>query len=140
MRPRAVIQAEFLYLAAIGLLVATTAITWAPMVAQFGLGLSLGATAFALGLYLLLTLATTRRGSNAALWLLMLATAFALGSLGWQVATGQLAGGVLGVLNAAQAMLMLVGAVLLFRPRARAWFAAPREGEADKPDDREEAA
>jgi len=142
MRPRAVAQAEWLYLAAVALLAVTTAMTWRPMVAQFGLSLSLGASGFAIGLYLLLTLLTTRRGSTVALWLLVLATVFAIGSLAWQVATGVLAVGWLGLLNAAQAVLMLVGAVLLFRPASRAWFAMPDDERPDGDDlpDEEELA
>jgi hypothetical protein len=128
-RPPEIAWAERLYLAAVALLVLTTAVTWTPMVTQFGFAATLGTSLVAIGFYLLLTLATTRRGSNAARWLLMVGTGFAVASFAYQATTNQLASGLPGLLNLGQPVLMLGGAILLFRPAARAWFAAPRLGD-----------
>jgi hypothetical protein len=52
-------------------------------------------------------------------------TGFGIVSLLQQIGTGQIAFGMVGVLNAVQVGLTVVGAVLLFRPAAKAWFAKP---------------
>jgi len=139
-RPRSVIQAERLYLGTAVLVVATTAMTWGTLSAAYGAGLSAGSAAFTVGLLVLLTVLATRRGSGVAMWLLVIATALALASLAWQLSSGQVATGLLGVLNAAQPILMLVGAVLLLRPASRAWFARDDDEWADDGDEPEERA
>jgi hypothetical protein len=93
------------------------------MVAVGGAGLAGGMTAFTVGLFLLLTLLATRRGSRAALWVLVVLTGFGAASFLYQIATGQVAFGLLGVLNTVQVGLTVIGAVLLFRPAARDFFA-----------------
>jgi hypothetical protein len=122
-RPKAIGQGELVYLASVGVLLATSAIGWTDMVAQAGLALAGGVTAFTLGLFLLLILLATRRGSRVALWFLVALTAFGALSFLYQIATGQVVLGLLGVLNAVQVGLTVIGAVLLFRPAARAFFA-----------------
>ena len=123
MRPKSVVLAEWLYLASIGLLIAVSVLTWDAAVAQGGFALAAGVTAFGVGLSLLLLILTTRKASRIALWLLIALTA--LGALGVavQVSNGILATGLNGVLTIVQLVLTLIPIVLLFRPRARAWFA-----------------
>lgn len=123
MRPKSVIQAERVYLLATAILLATSIMAWDELSAAYGQGLTSSITAFMVGLFLLLILLTTRRGSRVALWLLVAVTAIGAVSLAAQIASGALAIGTLGVLNALQVVLTVVGAVLLFRPNARAWFA-----------------
>ncbi|WP_298093406.1 hypothetical protein [uncultured Sphingomonas sp.] len=127
MRPKAIISAEWLYLAATLLLIVTSAMAWSEMVALYGAGLTAGITAFLVGLYILLILCTTRGGSRVALGLLAALTVVGLVSLLYQVATGVLAMGLLGVLNTVQGLLTFAGLVLLFRPNALAWFRAKAE-------------
>lgn len=126
MRPKSVVLAEYLYLASIVLLVATTALTWNAAVAQGGAMLAGGVTAFGVGLSLLLLILTTRRASRVALWMLVALTVFGAIGVLLQVSTGVLASGLVGVFTIAQLVLTIIPIVLLFRPRARAWFADAR--------------
>lgn len=123
MRPKSVVLAERLYLASIAILVLISVLTWDAAVAQGGVILAGGVTAFGIGLSLLLLILTTRKASRIALSLLIALTA--LGALGVavQVSNGILATGLNGVLTIVQLVLTLIPIVLLFRPRARAWFA-----------------
>lgn len=127
MRPGSVVLAERLYLLAIGLMLASALVAWKPTARAYGVVMTAGVTAFTVGLYLLVTILTTRRAGRIARWVLVLLTALAAASLAWQVASGQLTAGAVGLLNLSQPVLMIVGAVLLFRPAARAWFAAAPE-------------
>lgn len=127
MRPKSIIHAERLYLAATALLLASSLAVWTPLVETYGLAFAIGVTGFLIGLFLLLILFTTRRGSNVARWLLTLLTAFGALSFLWQIGTGLVALGWPGVINALQVTLTVIGAVLLFRPNAAAWFARPHE-------------
>lgn len=122
MRPKSVVLAEWLYLASIGLLIAVSVLTWDAAVAQGGFALAAGVTAFGVGLSLLLLILTTRRGSRVALWLLVALTVLGAAGVMLQVATGVLATGLIGMLTIAQLVLTILPIVLLFRPRARAWF------------------
>ncbi len=123
MRPRSVIQAERLYLLATLLLLVGTVLTWGPLQEVYGVGLAAGVTAFIVGAFLLLILLTTRRGSPIARILLVILTALGAASLLYQVGTGQVALGLVGIVNLLQVALTVVGAVLLFRPNAAVWFA-----------------
>ncbi|GGB27516.1 hypothetical protein GCM10011380_16490 [Sphingomonas metalli] len=127
MRPKSVIQAEWAYLAATALLVLGTVLVWEPLRLVYGTGLAAGVTAFIAGAFLLLILFTTRRGSPIARGLLVALTALGTISLLYQVATGQVALGLVGVVNIVQVGLTIVGAVLLFRPAAALWFARPHD-------------
>ncbi len=127
MRPRSVIQAERVYLLATLLLLVGTALTWQPLMEVYGAGLAIGVTAFIVGAFLLLILLTTRRGSAIARILLVILTALGAASLVYQVANGQIAPGVVGVVNLVQVVLTVVGAVLLFRPNAAEWFAVEHD-------------
>lgn len=131
MRPKSVVLAEWLYLASIVALIATSAITWSDSVAQGGVVLVAGINAFVIGLSFLLLILTTRRASRIALWFLVVLTA--LGAVGvlLQVSGGVLATGIVGVLTIAQFVLTIIPLVLLFRPRARAWFDTARTEEID---------
>ena len=124
MRPGSVVQGERVYLGATAILALVTAMAWNDTVAGYGVALTAGVAAFTIGLFLLLILLATRRGSRAALIVLLILTAISVVSLLVQIATGGVALGVLGVLNALQVGLTLVGAVLLLRPAAREWFDA----------------
>ena len=125
MRPTAVRQAEWVYLGAVALMLATAAVMWRGITAVYGPLFAGGVTAFSVGLWLLLLLLATRRGKNWARWGLVVLTGFGIVSLLQQIGTGQIAFGMVGVLNAVQVGLTVVGAVLLFRPAAKAWFAKP---------------
>lgn len=127
MRPNAVVLAEYIYLASVVLLCAVTAITWDATVAQVGFAAVAGVTAFSIGLSLLLLLLATRARSRVALWLLAVLTAIGVAGVLIQVAQGALAAGLVGVLTVLQLLATVVPIVLLFRPHARAWFAAHRE-------------
>lgn len=125
MRPTAVRQAEWVFIGAIVLMLATAAVMWRGIAAVYGPLFSAGVTAFSVGLWLFMLLLATRRGRNWARWGLVVLTGFGIVSLLQQIATGSIAFGALGVLNAVQIGLTVVGAVLLFRPAAKAWFARP---------------
>lgn len=127
MRPKSVIQAERVYLLATVMLVAGTVLTWEPLRATYGTGMAAGVTAFVAGAFLLLILLATRRGSGVGRGLLVLLTALGAASLLWQVASGQVPMGVVGMVNLVQVVLTVIGAVLLFRPDAGAWFAAAHD-------------
>lgn len=123
MRPKSVVQSERIYLVATALLLASSLMVWPDLITVYGFGLAAGVTAFTVGAFLLLILLSTRRGSNVSRWLLTILTVFGTASLLYQVATGQLAFGILGVVNTVQVVLTIIGAVLLFRPNAGIWFA-----------------
>jgi hypothetical protein len=127
MRPKSIIHAERVFLAAAALLVLGTALIWTPMVEAYGVGMAIGTTAFLVGLYLLLILFTTRRGSRIARGLLVGLVALSLAAQLWQIANGEVALGAIGVINTVQVLLTVVGAVLLFRPNAASWFARPHD-------------
>lgn len=127
MRPKSVILAEQLYLFGTALLLASSLMVWQPLVDAYGTGLAAGVTAFTVGAFLLLILLTTRRGSRIARALLLMLTALGTASLLYQVGTGQVALGILGVVNVVQVVLTIVGAVLLLRPNAAIWFARPHD-------------
>ena len=124
MRPKSVALAEYLYLAAILLLIVISALTWDAAVAQGGAILAGGVSAFGIGLSLLLLILTTRKASRIALWLLVALTTLGAVGVMMQVASGVLATGVIGMLTIVQLVLTIIPIVLLFRPRARDWFHA----------------
>lgn len=122
MRPKSVVQAEWLYLASIVLLVVLAVLGWKDAVAASGVAAAFGINAFFVGLSLLLLILTTRRASRVALWALVVVTVLTdLGFL-YQVSSGVLAAGLFGALVTVQAALATIGVVFLFRPNARAWF------------------
>lgn len=128
MRPTAVRQAEWVFAGAVALMLVTAALMWRGIAAAYGPVFSAGVTAFSVGLWVLLLLFATRRGRNWARWGLVVLTGFGLVSLLNQIATGRLALGLTGVLGALEVGLTVIGAVLLFRPAAGAWFAKPHAG------------
>lgn len=128
MRPRAVKQAEGIYLASIGLMLVGSVLQWRALSAAYGVGVAAGTTAFSLGLWGLLLLFATRRGRNWARWALIVLTVIAVGSIAWQAALGLIAVGAIGALNVMQAVTAAIGAVLVTRPAAARWFARPHAG------------
>ena len=126
MRAKAVKQAEALYGASIAIMVVMAAVTWPDTVASVGPTLALVMNAAVVGLTLLFLLLATRRRSRAGLWLLVVLTAIGVAGFLWQVASGVMSTGLLGVLTTVQTVLAVVAVVLLFRPTARAWFAHER--------------
>jgi hypothetical protein len=136
-RPRSVVLAERLYMAAIVLLVALPVIGLARSGWVFGNTIlaGIGLTLFFAGLLLLLTVLVTRRGSRAALWVLAVLTALNVAGYLMQVSAGVVATGLFGVGTSVQVALTVIAVVLLFRPNAQAWmrsFHAPEEDEADE--------
>lgn len=127
MRPTAVRQAEWVYLAAVATMIATVFVdpAAASSLEQTGWLFAIGVTSFFVGLYLFLLLFATRKGRGWARIGLVLLTLSAVALLLFQVGSGGLALGLVGVLNTLQTGLLVVGAVLLFRPAAKAWFAKP---------------
>jgi hypothetical protein len=123
MRPQAVRSAEAIYLASIALTAVLAWLGWDEAVRFGGVALAFGINAVFVGLSLLLLILTTRRASRVALWMLVAFTALNLIGFAMQVERGALATGLFGVLTTVQAASTLVGIVLLFRPRAREWFA-----------------
>lgn len=126
-RPKSVITAEQFYLGGTALLLVSSLMVWPQLVQAYGAGLAGGVTAFTVGAFLLLILFTTRRGSRVARGLLIVLTGLGAISLLYQIGTGQVALGPLGVVNVVQVVLTVIGAVLLFRPTARAFFARPHQ-------------
>jgi hypothetical protein len=139
MRPKSVVLAEALYLASIAILLLISMLTWTDAVAQGGAILAGGVTAFGVGLSLLLLILTTRKASRIALWFLVGLTALGAVGVMVQVNKGILAAGLIGVLTIVQLVLTLIPILLLFRPSARAWFAAMsyRDDDVGIPDDEE---
>ena len=127
MRPKSIVTAEQFYLGGTALLLVSSLMVWRPLVDAYGAGLAGGVTAFTVGAFLLLILFTTRRGSRVARGLLIALTGLGAISLLYQIGTGQVALGPLGVVNVVQVVLTVIGAVLLFRPTARAFFAWPHD-------------
>ncbi len=126
MRPKSIVQGEYLYLAAIALLLILAVLGWDDAVAQSGIVVAVGINAFFIGLSLLLLILTTRRASRVALWLLVVLTAVNAAGYLLQVASGVLANGVFGILTTAQAVLGVFACLLFFRTTARDWFAERR--------------
>ncbi|KQM64916.1 hypothetical protein ASE75_07530 [Sphingomonas sp. Leaf17] len=126
MRPKSIVQGEYLYLASIVLLLVLAILGWDDAVAQSGATVAIGVNAFFIGLSLLLLILTTRRASRVALWLLVVLTTINAGGYLLQVASGVLANGLFGILTTAQAILGIVACQLFFRTTAREWFAERR--------------
>lgn len=122
MRPRSVVQGEYLYLASIVLLLMLAILGWDEAVAQSGVVVAVGINAFFIGLSLLLLILTTRRASRVALWLLVVLTAINAAGYLLQVSSGILATGLFGLLTTAQAVLSTFALFILFRSTARQWF------------------
>lgn len=136
-RPPSVRRAEWAYFAAITLHLAVSAMIWDQTTAIYGAGLAIGDLAFTIGLLLLLTLLTTRRGSRGARIVLAILTAITVAYRFWQVAVTP-DWGLAVLLLGLQGAAMAAGIVLLFLPDAQAWFALPPEDELM--DDEEEPA
>lgn len=124
MRPKAVKLGEQIYAGSIILTVVLAVVGWNEAVAASGVVTAAVVNAVVIGLTVLLLYLTTRRASRAALWLLVMLTAINIAGYLFQVAGGVVATGLFGVLTTAQTVLSVVAIVLLFRPSARAWFAA----------------
>ncbi|GAA3704435.1 hypothetical protein GCM10022268_12580 [Sphingomonas cynarae] len=124
MRPNSVKLGEQLYAGSILLTIALAIIGWDEAVATGGVVLAAVVNVVVIGITVLLLYLTTRRASRVALWLLVVLTAINIAGFLFQVAGGVVAPGLFGVLTTAQTLLGIVGIVLLFRPGARAWFAA----------------
>lgn len=136
-RPKSVRWAEWAYLAAMAFHLGVSAMIWDETTQAFGAGLAIADLAFTLGLVLLLLLLTTRRGSRGARMTLVVLTVATVAYRLWQLSVSAGAGSFVLLLLGAQAVVMLAGAVLLFRPDASAWFALPPD-EYDEDGDEEE--
>ncbi len=126
MRAKAVRQAEAVYGLSVVAMLATAVIAWPETVASIGVLGTFLANALVVGLTLLFLLLATRRRSRAGLWLLVVLTAIGVAGFLWQVSSGLLSTGAMGVLTTVQTVLAVVAVVLLFRPTSRAWFAHER--------------
>ncbi|HEU0066151.1 MAG TPA: hypothetical protein VFQ57_02805 [Sphingomonas sp.] len=125
MRPRVIMLAERLYWLSIAAMSVVALLTWPDTSAQIGTPLTVAMNAGIIGVSALLLVLAVRRRSRVALWLLIALTV--LGAVGyvWQVASGILAVGAVGVATTVQTVLAFVAAVLLLLPAARRWFARP---------------
>lgn len=123
MRARAVGQAEAIYGLSIVLMVVMAVVAWPETVASVGTTGAAIANGAVIGLTLLFLLLATRLRSRVGLWLLLVLTVIGVGGFLWQVASGVLSVGLLGVLTTVQTITAVIAMVLLFRPAARAWFA-----------------
>jgi hypothetical protein len=123
MRAKAVGQAEAIYGLSVVLMIVMAIITWPETVASVGMTGAFLANALVIGLTLLFLLLATRRRSRVSLWLLVALTIIGVGGYLWQVASGVLSVGLLGVLTTVQTLTAVIAVVLLLRPAARAWFA-----------------
>lgn len=123
MRAKAVRQAEAVYGLSVVVMVAMAVVAWPETVASIGATGAFLANALVIGLTLLFLLLATRQRSSVALWLLVVLTAIGVGGFLWQVASGVLSTGLMGVLTTVQTATAVIATVLLFRPTARAWFA-----------------
>ena len=126
MRAKAVTQAEAIYGVSIAIMVAMAVVTWPETVASVGTTAAFVMNAVVVGLTALFLLLATRQRSRVGLWLLVALTAIGVAGYLWQVASGVMSTGLLGVLTTVQTVLAVVAVVLLFRPAARAWFAHER--------------
>jgi hypothetical protein len=117
--------AERLYWLSIAAMSVVALLTWPDTSAQIGTPLTVAMNAGIIGVSALLLVLAVRRRSRVALWLLIALTV--LGAVGyvWQVASGILAVGAVGVATTVQTVLAFVAAVLLLLPAARRWFARP---------------
>ncbi len=129
MRPKSVKLGEQLYAGSILLTIALAVIGWDEAVATGGVALAAAVNVVVIGITIALLYFAARRASRVALWLLVVLTAINIAGFLFQVAGGVVAPGLFGVLTTAQTVLSVVGIVLLFRPSARAWFAAAADEE-----------
>lgn len=133
-RPNSIIQFERFYLAAIGVDVVNTVLSWSDREARallepqmFG-DLTLPATtAVGFGVALLLWFFIARQGSAIAKWILAIFVALALVWTLYAVPTGRYSLGLSGLLGVFSTVLQAYSVWLLFRPDARPWFGAKKE-------------
>ena len=134
MRPNSIIQFERFYLAAIGVDIVNTILSWTDweerallhpqMLGDMTLPVT---TAIGFAVSLLLWFLIARRRSNVAKWLL---TVFVLLALVWTVyaiPTGRYALGLSGLLGVFSTVLQAYAVWLLFRADARRWFGGVQE-------------
>ncbi len=133
-RPNSIVQFERLYLGAVLLGLANTALAWDkalellaanPQTAAFGPGFLAASTAVGVIINLLLWYFVARKGSTVAKWIVVVFCAFGVLGVIWTAVTGQLPEGIAGILGIVRVLLNLGAVVFLFRPDTKAWFGEP---------------
>ena len=137
MRPNSIIQFERFYLAAIGVDVVNTILSWTDwqerallhpqMLGEMTLPVT---TAIGFAVSLLLWFLIARRRSNVAKWLLTLFVLLALVWTVYAIPMGRYALGLSGLLGVFSTVLQAYAVWLLFRADARRWFGGVQESAA----------
>ena len=137
MRPNSIIQFERFYLAAIGVDVVNTILSWTDwqerallhpqMLGEMTLPVT---TAIGFAVSLLLWFLIARRRSNVAKWLLTLFVLLALVWTVYAIPMGRYALGLSGLLGVFSTVLQAYAVWLMFRADARRWFTGAQENPA----------
>lgn len=137
MRPNSIIQFERFYLAAIGVDVVNTILSWTDWQERallhpqmFGEMTLPVTTAIGFAVSLLLWFLIARRRSNVAKWLLTLFVLLALVWTVYAIPMGRYALGLSGLLGVFSTVLQAYAVWLLFRADARRWFGGAQESAA----------
>jgi hypothetical protein len=133
-RPTSIIQFERFYLAAIGVDVVNTILSWTAreerallepqMLGDATLPVM---TAVGFGIALLLWFFIARQGSGIAKWVLAVFVTVALAWTLYAIPTGRYSMGLSGLLGLFSTVLQAYSVWMLFRPDARPWFGAGKE-------------
>jgi hypothetical protein len=130
-RPNSIIQFERFYLAAIGVDVVNTVLSWSEREERalltpqmFGSATLPLTTALGFGIAVLLWFFVARNGSMIAKWVVTIFVALALAWTLYAIPTGQYSMGLSGLLGLFSTVLQAYAVAMLFRPDARPWFGA----------------
>ena len=130
-RPNSIIQFERFYLAAIGVDVVNTILSWSEREERallqpqmFGDATLPLMTAIGFGIALLLWFFIARKGSAIAKWVLAVFVVLALGWTLYAIPTGHYSMGLSGLLGLFSTVLQAYAAAMLFRGDAKPWFGA----------------
>ncbi|MES2755395.1 MAG: hypothetical protein V4659_12100 [Pseudomonadota bacterium] len=132
MRPKSIVQFEYIYWGIIALGLLSTALSWNDMLAsvqiqrmmaQVGSASVYGTVVIGLLIQLALWYFIARRGSVVAKWIFVLVTvAFGIVGTLWSFATVGAPNPLIAVVGVATVILEIIAIVLLFRPDTPAWF------------------
>lgn len=130
-RPKSIIQFERFYLAAIGVDVVNTVLSWSEREERallkpqmFGDATLPLMTAIGFVIALVLWFLIARKGSMIAKWILAIFIALALAWTLYAIPSGRYSLGLSGLLGLFSTVLQAYAVVMLFRPDARPWFGA----------------
>lgn len=131
MRPKSIIQFEWVYIAVILIGIASSALSWndmmatvqvQQMVARFGMAMVWIPLAIGILLQIAFLYFIARRGSVVVKWIFVVLTGLGVVWSAFAVATQGAPNAIEGVLTVTQIVLQVVAIVLVFRPDTPPWF------------------